>query len=334
MLSFTPSELVSELELCIQADTPLHIWGAPGIGKSQIVQQVAKKLGRELTDLRAVLLDPIDLRGLPSVSGDVTRWIPPVFLPRKGPGILFLDELTAAPQMTQAACYSLILDHRLGEYLVPDDVYICAAGNPASERGVHFQMPRPLRSRFSHAMLVPDLAQWCQWAVANRIPPHIIAYLRFRPEHLCMPGDLNENTWPSPRTWEFAARKLAAWLHNGGSIKDPRLLKTLAGTIGDAVAGELVSFIQMYMSLPSTDEIVLNPTSAPVPTEPSSAIAIATALGKAMTDTNIVQIDKYLKRMRPEMHVMAMRDASERDRSITKTSAFVEYAVLHQQKVA
>ena len=152
-----PSELFEALHALIAERVPLHIWGACGVGKSQIVAQVASDLGWEFLDIRAVQLDPVDLRGLPRISADKAEWVPPKFLPTSGNGILFLDELTSAPQMTQAGCYQLVLDRKLGEYQLPDGWVVIAAGNPASERGVHFSMPRPLRNRFVHLNLEAGL---------------------------------------------------------------------------------------------------------------------------------------------------------------------------------
>ena len=137
----TPSALIEALNCALTEHVPVHIWGAPGGGKSEIVRDLAAAQGCEFIDLRAVLLDPVDLRGLPCIDGDTTRWLVPNFLPREGKGILFLDELTSAPQMVQAACYQLVLDRRLGDYVLPDGWDIMAAGNPPSERGVHFAMP-------------------------------------------------------------------------------------------------------------------------------------------------------------------------------------------------
>src|SRR5271165_6557813 len=97
-----PSKLYEALHALIGERVPLHIWGACGVGKSQIVHQVADDLDHDFLDVRAVQLDPVDLRGLPRISADRTEWVPPKFLPTSGKGILFLDELTAAPQMTQA----------------------------------------------------------------------------------------------------------------------------------------------------------------------------------------------------------------------------------------
>jgi MoxR-like ATPase len=99
-----PSALFEALHALIGQRVPLHIWGACGVGKSQIVAQVAQDLNWQFLDLRAVQLDPVDLRGLPRIAGDQAEWVPPKFLPKSGQGILFLDELTSAPQ---AGCYQL-----------------------------------------------------------------------------------------------------------------------------------------------------------------------------------------------------------------------------------
>jgi MoxR-like ATPase len=103
------------------------------------------------------------------------------FLPTNGQGILFLDELTSAPQMTQAGCDQLVLDRKLGEYQLPEGWVVIAAGNPASERGVHISMPRPLRNRFVHLDLEPDFEDWTKGAVNAAIRPEILAFLRFKP---------------------------------------------------------------------------------------------------------------------------------------------------------
>jgi MoxR-like ATPase len=109
-----PSKLYEALHALIGERVPLHIWGACGVGKSQIVSQVANDLEYDFLDVRAVQLDPVDLRGLPRIAANLTEWVPPKFLPTTGKGILFLDELTSAPQMTQAGRHQLVLDRQLG----------------------------------------------------------------------------------------------------------------------------------------------------------------------------------------------------------------------------
>jgi MoxR-like ATPase len=327
-----PSKLYEALHALIGERVPLHIWGACGVGKSQIVFQVANDLDYEFLDVRAVQLDPVDLRGLPRISEDQTEWVPPKFLPTTGKGILFLDELTSAPQMTQAGCYQLVLDRRLGEYVLPDGWVVIAAGNPASERGVHFAMPRPLRNRFVHLDLEPNLDDWCRWAVKAQVRPEIIAFLRFKPELLHTADATSDaNAWPTPRSWEMAsqvlcgiARRQKSQFLSGASEFEAQLLD---GTVGQAAASELVAFIRLFRQLPSIDEILLNPSTAPLPTEPSAQIAIATALGRVLSDTSVGRGITYLDRMPTEMRVMAMRDTAARDTAITHTPEFVRFGV-------
>jgi hypothetical protein len=335
-----PSELIEDILLALDAQLPVHIWGPSGVGKSDIVRAIAKALGLEFLDIRAVLLDPVDLRGLPTVDGDVTRWLPPNFLPKPGTrGILFLDELTTAPQMVQAACYQLVLDRCIGEsYKLPDGWAIIAAGNPASERGVHFAMPRPLRNRFKHMELEVDLIEWCQWAGTNQIEPEVIAFLRLRPELLFSPGtDMNVNAWPSPRSNAMMSRYFTSWKKRHGSNLDARLQRYLAGIVGDGAAGEFYAFLQMFRNLPSTDEILRDPYGTRVPdaSAPSESIMIATALGRVINDRNISTAAVYLERMADsEYLVLAMRDAKVRDPLIAKTQTFTTFGIKHQQLVA
>jgi MoxR-like ATPase len=333
-----PSKLYEALCALIGERVPLHIWGPCGTGKSQIVGQVASDLGYEFLDVRAVQLDPVDLRGLPRISSDQTEWVPPKFLPTSGRGILFLDELTSAPQMTQAGCYQLVLDRRLGEYRLPEEWVVIAAGNPASERGVHFAMPRPLRNRFVHLDLEPDLDDWSKWAIKAHVRPEIIAFLRFKPELLHAADVTSDaNAWPTPRSWEMASRVLSgvaqrtnARLLSGTSEFEAQLLD---GTVGQAAASELVAFLRLFRELPSIDEILLNPTAARVPVEPTAQIAIATALGRVLSDTSVGRGITYLERMPTEMRVMAMRDAAARDTAITHTPEFVRFGVEYRDVI-
>jgi MoxR-like ATPase len=332
-----PSQLYEALTALISERVPIHIWGACGVGKSQIGYQVASDLNYEFRDVRANQLDPVDLRGLPRILADQTEWVPPRFLPTTGKGILFLDELTSAPQMTQAGCYQLVLDRRLGEYVLPDDWVVIAAGNPASERGVHFSMPRPLRNRFVHLTLDVDFEDWCRWAVRAAIRPEVIAFLRFTPS-LLHDADITSdaNAWPTPRSWELASNVLKAFEQK----KSRRTASTseveaqlLEGTIGPAATTEFVAFLRLFRQLPSIDEILLNPETAPLPGEPSAQIAISTALGRVLTDNSVSKGMKYLDRMPTEMRVLAMRDASARNRAITFTPEFVRFGVEHAEVI-
>jgi hypothetical protein len=234
--------------------------------------------------------------------------------------------------MTQAGCYQLVLDRKLGEYKLPDEWVVLAAGNPASERGVHFSMPRPLRNRFVHLDLEPDLSDWCKWAVQSGVRPEIIAFLRFKPALLHdADATSDQNAWPTPRSWEMASNVLKGLSARGAIANSAIEAQMFEGTIGPAATAELVGFLRLFRQLPSIDEILLTPETAPLPDDPSAQIAIATALGRAMSDQSITKGTKYLDRMPTEMRVLAMRDAAARDRAITHTPEFVRFGVEHAE---
>lgn len=236
--------------------------------------------------------------------------------------------------MTQAGCYQLVLDRKLGEYKLPDGWVVIAAGNPASERGVHFSMPRPLRNRFVHLDLESDLTDWCRWALRSGVRSEIIAFLRFKPALLHdADATSDQNAWPTPRSWEMASNVLKGLSTRGGAASAEIEAQMLEGTIGRGATAEFVGFLRLFRQLPSIDEILLNPETAPLPDEPSAQIAIATALGRAMSDQSVAKGAKYLDRMPTEMRVLAMRDASARDRAITYTPEFVRFGVEHAEVI-
>ena len=257
--------------------TPVMLWGPPGVGKSDMVRQVAASHGAPTTDVRLSQMEPSDLRGIPFRSNEHVVWAVPAMLPdveRHGPeGVLFLDEITSAAPSVSAAAYQLILDRRLGEYRVPPGWAIFAAGNRQGDRGVTYSMPAPLANRFSHFEVEAHLDDWVLWAYANGIDDRLIAFLRFRPE-LLFDFDPAHNpvAFPSPRSWEFAHRAL----HKFGDIPD-LLTGSLQACVGPAAGIELAAFVENLDRLPDIAAIVRGEEVA-VPREIDLQYAVASAL--------------------------------------------------------
>ena len=236
--------------------TPVMLWGPPGIGKSRIVAHVAAAHGAPLVDVRLSQMEPTDLRGIPFRNGARVEWSVPALLPEAGRhgtrGILFLDEITSAPPTVTAAAYQLILDRRLGEYVLPEGWTVFAAGNRYGDRGVTYVMPAPLANRFTHYELEPHLDDWVAWAQDADIDERIIAFLRFRPDLLFdFDPARNAVAFPSPRSWEFAHRALQKF-----SDDPDLLLPSLEGCVGPAAAVELSAFIEHMTELPDVDAIL------------------------------------------------------------------------------
>ena len=257
--------------------TPVMLWGAPGVGKSQMVAQVANRHGAPMIDIRLSQMEPSDLRGIPFRAGDLVEWAIPAMLPdaqRHGPaGILFLDEITSAPPSVSAAAYQLILDRRLGAYQVPEGWAIFAAGNRQGDRGVTYAMPAPLANRFSHFEVEANLEDWVGWAYGVGIDGRLIGFLRFRPELLFeFDPARNPTAFPTPRSWEFAHRALQKF----GDA--PELLTgALAACVGQAAGVELAAYLASLARLPDLDAIIEGRDAA-VPQEVDLQYAVASAL--------------------------------------------------------
>jgi hypothetical protein len=235
--------------------TPVMLWGPPGVGKSQIVAEVAARHGVRLVDIRLAQMEPTDLRGIPFRDGRDVVWSVPALLPdarRHGAaGILFLDEITSAVPTVTAAAYQLILDRRLGEYAVPAGWAILAAGNRQGDRGVTFQMPAPLANRFTHYELEPDLDDWVAWAHRAGIDARLIGFLRFRPDQLFDFDPARHGAaFPSPRSWEFASRAVAKF----GDRPD-LLREGLKSCVGAAAGLAASAYLEHLGALPDPAEI-------------------------------------------------------------------------------
>ncbi len=316
-----PSQLFTVLEKEFDSTrhghhTPVMIWGPPGVGKSQIIAQVAEKHRVPVIDIRLSQMEPSDLRGIPFREGDKVEWAVPAMLPdaeRHGPeGILFLDEITSAPPSVSAAAYQLILDRRLGEYEVPERWAIFAAGNRQGDRGVTYTMPAPLANRFAHFEFDLNLDDWVSWAYAHGIDDRVIAFLRFRPD-LLFEFDPAHNpvAFPSPRSWEFAHRALQKFGDHG-----ELLLGALQACVGEAAGVELYAFVQNLDKMPDLDAITRGEEVA-VPEEIDLQYAVASALvGRALkvkgtdqADTVQGHILDYARRFpQREMGVMLVSD--------------------------
>ena len=323
-----PSQVSEALGVLVGIKQPIMIWGPPGVGKSAIVKQVADENSLELRDVRAILLDPVDLRGLPHINGDGrAHWAVPEFLPREGKGILFLDELTAAPQLTQAACYQLILDRKLGEYELPEGWTIIAAGNRESDRGVVHRMPSPLTNRFVHLDFGVDLDDWTKWATKHGIATEVIAFLRFRDELLHdFDPKRSEKAFPTPRSWEFVSNIVGS-----GTVTNGIEYPLIAGAVGEGAAAEFMGFLKIARSIQSPDMILMSPDSAAVPEEAATLYAISTALARKATENNMDRVVTYANRLPDEFSVLLVKDALDRDPAVANTRAYIEWVAEHHE---
>lgn len=187
------------------------LWGPPGVGKSEGVRQLAERIEKNtgkrviVTDVRLLLFSPVDMRGVPVAdkNREFTNWLKPkLFAMDESPdciNILFLDELSAAPQSVQAAAYQICLDRTVGEHKLPDNCIVIAAGNRTTDRSVSYKMPKALCNRLMHLLVEPDYDAWKLWALNNGIDSRIVGYLAFDNSRLCAEPESSDIAYPTPR---------------------------------------------------------------------------------------------------------------------------------------
>lgn len=321
-----PSQIKQALIHLTEQQRPAFIWGPPGVGKSDVVRDVAEHRKVELRDVRLSLMDPTDLKGLPSIGVKTVKWIAPDFLPTKGKGILFLDELVSAPQSVQAASYQLILNRRIGDYELPEGWSVLAAGNRAGDRAVVHAMPSALANRFVHIDFDVDPDDWGLWAAQHGVSDLTRGFIRFRPDllHKFDPAT-NPRAFPTPRSWVFCDNVIQS-----GLAADTEL-ELLRGTVGEGAAIEFIAHIKMAKDLPTVDEILVNPDRAPVPSSPASKYAICTALDKKANKSTIGRLLTYVERLEREYQVVFMRAAGAINREILQTKEGVKWLTDNQE---
>jgi hypothetical protein len=239
---------------------PLFLWGPPGIGKSELVEGIAGELGGLMIDLRLGQMEPTDIRGIPFYNKESGKmeWAPPVELPDAETAsqypivVLFMDELNSAPPSVQSAAYQLILNRRIGKYVLPDNVVMVAAGNRESDKGVTYRMPTPLANRFIHQEMKVDFAAYQEWAVQNRIHKDVVGYLSFAKQDLYdFDAKSASRAFATPRSWTFVSQLL----EDEGN-DDDTLMNLIAGTVGEGLAVKFMAHRKIASKMPDPADIL------------------------------------------------------------------------------
>jgi hypothetical protein len=239
---------------------PVFLWGPPGIGKSELVAEIAQELGGHMIDLRLGQMEPTDIRGIPFYNKDLGKmdWAEPVDLPSEELAsqypvvVLFLDEMNSAAPSVQAAAYQLILNRRVGKYVLPKNVVLVAAGNRESDKGVTYRMPTPLSNRFVHQEMRVDFPSWQEWAVNNGIHADVVGYLSFAKQDLYdFDPKSASRAFATPRSWTFVSQFL-----EGEDADEDTLMNLIAGTVGEGLAVKFMSHRKIAGRMPKPEDIL------------------------------------------------------------------------------
>ncbi len=260
------------------------LWGPAGVGKSEAVIQLAHRLEQAsgkratVTDVRLLLFSPVDLRGVPVADEHkrFSNWLlPRIFDMNQDSSyinLLFLDELSAAPQSVQAAAYQICLDRKIGEHRLPDNCIVIAAGNRTTDQSVSFKMPKALCNRLMHFNVETNYKAWSKWASEHGIDERIIGYLGFDNSKLCVEPSSSEMAYPTPRSWTFVSNLL-----KNSTMDIDKLHPLISACIGVDTAVEFETWAASNRDLPSTEQIISGRASN-YPSSYDALIALTSSL--------------------------------------------------------
>lgn len=315
-MTVSPKQLHALLVAAFEAHEPTLIKGAPGIGKTDIVEAAAMELGYDLLVSHPVTADPTDAKGLPwKLDGrDSATFLPygdlEIALHATKPLVWFLDDLGQASPAVQASFMQLILSRRINGHRLPDHVTFVAATNRRSDRAGVSGILEPVKSRFTIVELKTVFADWREWAVGHAVPAPLVAYLSSKPDSLCDFSPTQDITnSPNPRNWAAVGR----WQDR---IADDELrVLAFAGRVGEAHAVGYNAFLELLEKAPDPDAILQDPVNTPLPdqNEPSICYAVALAIAYRADAKTLGAIFTYAERMyqaeMPEYSTLAMRDS-------------------------
>ena len=251
---------VNAIRKCFAKKRPAFLWGPPGIGKSEVVEGIARSMNGFMIDLRLGQMDPTDIRGVPYYNKDlgVMDWAPPIDLPTQELCdqypivVLFLDEMNSAAPAVQAAAYQLILNRRVGKYVLPDNVVMIAAGNRESDKGVTYRMPTPLANRFIHIEMRADFTAWVDWATNNKIHKDVVGYLSFAKQDLYdFDAKSASRSFATPRSWTFVSELL-----EDDDLDTETATDLIAGTVGEGLAVKFMAHRKVAGKLPNPTDVL------------------------------------------------------------------------------
>ena len=269
---------------------PIFLWGPPGIGKSDIVAQICNSFSNShLIDIRLSLWEPTDIKGIPyfdSNSGTMV-WGAPSELPSAefaenyGTIVLFLDEMNSAAPAVQAAAYQLILNRRVGQYNLPDNVVIVAAGNREADKGVTYRMPAPLANRFVHLELAVNFDDWFQWAVDNKEHKDVVGFLNFSKKDLYdFDPKSPSRSFATPRSWSFVSELLE------DQLDEATTTDLVAGAVGEGLAVKFMAHRKIAGNMPNPTDILLGKVKELKTKEISAMYSLTVSLCYELKEAN------------------------------------------------
>lgn len=352
-----PSQLTEALCLTLP-DSPVMIWGSPGVGKSQIIHDSVEDIFDAVASSRGVInpnvwnpilwerrindYDLLDFAGLPHIVDNVQKRALPDIWPGVGSddpvyGVLFLDEFPQGAREKQTAVQRLLDEGRIGDYVLPGHpksdpdckrglVVIVLAGNRQADRANSHGMGTQTGSRMVHFTLAPDVDDWLGWAAGADVDPLVTAFVKQMPEYLYKLDPTAKSdtpTGPTPRTLEKLSKAVKRF--------PPATIETAVytGIVGEECARAFLALCHAARGV-NVEEALHWPDTCPVPVETGMQFAAASLLIRRSSTANFDNIVKFVERdgwSSPEIGVFVVEAIRRRIPLVTETATYRDFCL-------
>lgn len=317
------------VKLCLKSGLVPFIQGSPGLGKSAVIREIAEENNLELIDIRLSQCDPSDLMGFPKLDGEVATYVPMDIFPTTNtplpPGkngwIVFFDELNSAPKGVQVCAYKILLDRMVGQHKLHPNVFMCSAGNLATDKAVVNNLSTALRSRLVNLVMEPATEDWLEYAINKDFHFAITAYIQYKGIDglYNFNPDKDSETYACPRTWEMLNKLL---MH----IDTPKdYIDLIIGTIG-SIGVEFIGFLDYCAGLPKLSDVLEG--TAKVPTKEGVKFLTCNWLLKELKDLKkdeeITKVMSYIEQYSEEYCGLFLQSAGKKNPKVLTNKGYLQ----------
>ena len=262
-VAYLTKDAFGEYVMPIETQRPIFLLGAPGIGKTAIMAQVAAELDLGLVDYSMTHHTRQSAMGLPFITKrrygerdvDISEYtmseiIASIYesIEKTGrkEGILFLDEINCVSETLMPMMLRFLQSKMLGNHRVPDGWVVVSAGNPLEYNKSARQFDVVTMDRVKRIEVEPDLAAWREYAMECGAHPAVVSFLDMRPDcFYYMEAKGRSREFVTARAWMDLSNMMRLYEKNGLEIDDELVSQYLQTA---SIASDFYVYLRLFSS--------------------------------------------------------------------------------------
>ncbi len=346
----TAVELDEEIEIALETKENLLVEGMPGIGKTEIPAQIAKRRKIGFKRLVGPQYEEVDLRGIPEVNERKrTVFYPTEELPHADvdgeEGILLLDEWPSAKPSVQIIGHQLLDSRKLGQlYELPPGWIVIMTGNRSDDAAYVHEVPSTIITRSARYTLIPEYGNWKRWAYdTGNVIPEIVSFIDKNPqEFIVFEPDKPAINFALPRTWH----KLSDYVRARTKRGQKPALSAIVARVGQSAGAKFHGWFDVLALMPDVDGVLAG-TEKKVPRRIDVQYCVVSSLIAKLTsakgDKTIVQKAKnalgYLNALTSDLVISFLNDImvtkfwKDNKKGLIKTQEFATLTKNHARNI-